>query len=129
MITLKLHQMEKTLQALEVLIGQKIPVKLGFKLGKLIRALQEEKQHLDMEKMRLVEQYAEKDENNKPIVQENGQFVFLGENLINADKEFIELMNLDVELNIQPITLDELENAGVILALEDVLRLEKLIEE
>lgn len=90
---------------------QALPIKLNYKVNKLFNAINTESQFYRDELNKLIDQYAERDENNQPVLLNSGMGIKLREGTTDIVQNSLnELWNLDVNLPDIYFTLDELEN-------------------
>ena len=112
-------QLLESVDALRVLNGQKLPVKISFKVAKNSRAINESLKDYTETLKKLQEEHAEKDEHEKPKVEEN-RFVMKDQEVFN--KAYEELLDIENEIPAKPIKLDDLGSIelppSVLMALE-----------
>lgn len=99
MIKIKLENIFFSESALLRMIQQDMSIKTAYKLDKLLNALQKEMEFIETNRIKLVEKY--KDENSTAVAPENV-------NLFN--KEFKDLLEIEIELNAEPFNMKELES-------------------
>ena len=127
MITVKLGELEGIIKGFGAIQFQKIPVKLAYRISKLIRIIHAEFKSYDELRIKLCTDYCKKDENDKPIIKDN-KYVGLESNLAFLGK-LAELQQVEVEVEFEPIPLELLEAEGVSITVSEVLILEKFISE
>lgn len=86
-------------------------VRFAFKISTLVSRVQESLKIVDQLRQKIVEESSEKDDKGeKKFVDEKKQFVKMTE---EGTKKLEELFEIESEVDIEQITLDELEAAGV----------------
>lgn len=87
---------------------KKIPIKIAYKLNKLIQQIEKTSDFFETEFKKIVDEYAEKDESGAPVYIENNTAIKIKDGKTQeCDKKIIELNNLEVD--IEPIQLTEEE--------------------
>ena len=104
---IKLGEIKSRHQALCMVGNKNLPVKLAYAIGKNIIKLQEETENIEKTRIKLVQHYAEKDENGEFIIKDERYDVGKNGELLN--KEFAELLDTETEVSIHTITEDVLE--------------------
>lgn len=98
---IKLAEIKNRHQALCMLGSRKFPIKLSYAIGKNILKLQEETDFIEKARVKLVEQYAEKEEDGSCKIVD-GHYE-LGENEQKLNEEFMEFMNSEVEVAVYTV--------------------------
>ena len=105
-----------------------IPVKVLYKINKLAKAVQEEKDFFQNEMEKLINTYGERDEQNQLIILEGGKSVKIDENrLQECQNKVNELYLLEVELPDIKFKLEDFEGCG--LTLEDINVISLFVED
>ena len=125
---LKLGELNTILESLNKLIDKEISIKTSYKLSKLTKRLIDEHSIYEKNRMKLINKYAEKDADNNIIInKEDNSTTMIGENKINFNKEFTELINIEMELEFEKIKLDDLGEISI--SPRDLLYLNFLFDE
>lgn len=90
--------------------GKKLPLKLSFALKLNKDILKGPAEAYDLQRKELVEKYAEKDKNGKPVIENNNYIIKDREALTN---DMNELLNMEVEANVKTVDLDTLEKCDL----------------
>ena len=98
----KLGQIYAANPILGKLVEQQLPIRVAYRLTRLITKLNEEYDALDQSRIKLLEEYG------TPVDGVEGQFQFSPENQVTFQDEFNALLSEDVELDWQPISIDDL---------------------
>lgn len=86
--------------------SKKLPVKLAYALSLNIEAIRGALKVYDGQRMKLVEEYAKKDTDGKPVIEDNN---FVVEDMAKWMAAIDELLATEAEVTITTITLDDLE--------------------
>ena len=87
--------------------SKNLPVRASFNILKLTKQMQKEMADYNEQRIALCKKYGELDE-------KKGQYEFLDKKKQEAfEKEFGELLLIELELSCAPIELDDLENVGL----------------
>jgi len=116
----KLGQIQEMKEPLGRLTEQQLPLKLAFKLNKLVRLMDENLAVIEEERIKLVKKLGVLNEKTENIE-------IPKESMTQFQKEFVELMNETVELEFKAFKIDDFENAEI--TTQDMLKLEAIFEE
>jgi len=123
---MKLSQLIKIRKTLETHAQESIPTALAYKIMKFIKASSEEGAFYNEKFREIIEKYADKDENGKPII--NGSNIKIQTELIpECEKELRELEDTEVELPKIKFTVVELSPLKFSVA--EMFILDEVIEE
>lgn len=109
---IKLVEVKNRHQALCMLGSKKLPIKLSYAVGKNILKLQEELDAIEKARIKLVEQYAEKDESGACKMQDGHYDV--GDNEQKLNEEYAEFLKTETDITVYTVPeelLDTLEDA------------------
>lgn len=127
-MTLKMSNIIALKGVCENLKSQKTSVKTAYKISKILNAVEKEFEFYQTKFIEIVNEYAEKDENGQPIMTDSGNGVKISpEKIAEAQTKMFELEAIETELNITPLSLDELE--GLEISISDMQNLSCIIEE
>lgn len=113
-MNITINQILTARDTLSRLAERTLPVKQSFRLAKLIKAVNSEMSIYDGERIKLCEKYGTLNEEQKQYdIKDKESFV----------RESTELLNQEVELDVKPIDITELE-----LSAQDILNIEPFIE-
>lgn len=99
--------------ALVQIENKAFPAKMGYAFSVNKELLDREMEHLDKERIKICENYAEKDEEGKAKTRK-GSYVMSAEDNEKCNKEFSELLDTEIELNIRTIPMELAERCEVI---------------
>lgn len=106
-MNMKLGEIQGRLQAILNIAEKKFPAKVSYAIMKNEKVLESEYKDLDQQRIKICEAYAEKDSDGKAIVKD-GKYVFSENNQVVCDKEYKELMDEEIEVDIHTIDVMEL---------------------
>jgi len=124
MIKIKLFEADEILKAIEPVMAQQISGKTAYDLARIVDTLASEASAYTKARMKLLEQYANKDENGKPI-QNNGHFDISDRDAFMAELEPIAYQECVIDR--KPIKLSALESVSI--TPDDMRFLKLIIEE
>lgn len=101
-----------TVNALGSLNNAQLPIKVAYAISKNINKIECELKAYNTEKAKLIDKYAEKDEDGKLIADEYGNVNIKEENRENWNRDINELLSIENEIDIHMIQLDDLLNAN-----------------
>lgn len=109
-----INQLLTARDTLSRLAERTLPVKQSYRLAKLIKAVNDEMSVYDSERIKLCEKYGTLNQEQKQYdINDKESFV----------RESTELLNQEVELDVKPIDITELE-----LSAQDILNIEPFVE-
>lgn len=104
---MKLKEVIQRNQQLNTISDKRLPVKISYAIAKNAQTLQKEAELIEKERIKLLEQYAEKDEDGNPKT-DGGNYV-LGDNMEKYTEEYKEYLDTDVEVDIHKFPETELD--------------------
>ena len=127
MIEVTIKELTESINIFKELLEIKLNGRSAFLLARIIREV--DKEYLAIQNIRnnLIEKYCIKDENNIPIIDENGNNTIIKEFVPNFNNELNELLQTTITLNIEPILLKDLEQFN--FTTEQMLKLMPFIKE
>lgn len=105
---IKLGELDIILESMNKLIQKEMPVKASFLFGRLFKKLAEEYALFDSDRKKLLIKYCELDENDEVKIKDNLAFFKSDEDANNFNKDILELSNLEIEIDWEPIEIDNL---------------------
>ncbi|MBI4720822.1 MAG: hypothetical protein HY770_06305 [Chitinivibrionia bacterium] len=105
MITVHVGELPAILEGINEISEARLPIKTAHKVAKIAKKVVEERQIAETSRMKLVDRYAEKDENGRPVTEGN---VYKFADVEGFGKEYGELCEIEISIDIEPLTLDEL---------------------
>lgn len=115
-------------QTLNTFAEQKLPIKLSYKIMKIVTSLEGEISFYQKRLQELIDEYALKNEDGGPVITENNEGIQIQPDKIEEfNNEYQELHNMEIDIEDIQFTLDELENLE--LSPKDLYALQPLIIE
>lgn len=107
---------------------EKIPIRTAYKFNKLIPILEEELKFYNTEFAKIINQYAQKDENGNPILSEDKTSIqIIKDKIDECQQKMEELSSIEFEVKGVSFKIDELKNIN--LTILEMRSLMPLIEE
>ena len=101
--------------SLSKIFDKDLNIKVAYRLGTLLKRLSEEMKTLEENRVKLVKKYGEENEETK-------QFSVPQEKTPDFYKEFNELMQIEIDIDFEPISLKEFGDISI--SASDVMRLD-----
>lgn len=110
------------------LSGASLPIKTMYKVVKLMKAVDTEAEFYRTQMTKIIQDYAQKDENGNPVPMDDGTGFKLQPDAAEAAQKAVEdLVSIDIELPDVKFKLDDL--GDIELSAEETLILMEFIEE
>lgn len=104
---------------------RELPIKASYAIAKNLKKIEDELEIYYKEREKLIDKYAEKDENGKIKVDNNGFIIFKDKE--GWDKEIKELLAIENDIKIHTFPIDVLE--GYNMSPAELMLIEYMIEE
>lgn len=117
MIKIKLHTLVEAKEPLQNLSTKELPLKTSYKLAKAIKRINDELVFFEEERFKLCKKYGK-------FVEQNNTYEVEDANMPEFKKEYIELLNIEVELDCERVSLPDTISIKPI----DLLVLDGLVE-
>lgn len=98
-------------QKLSGVAQKQLPVKVSYAISKNISKIESELKVYDKERQKLIEKYAEKDEQEKVVSDEKGQIKFKDKD--SWDEDIKALLDIENEIDIHKFSIDELNGFNI----------------
>ena len=128
-LTLSNERIVNTIDVLGELNNAKLPVKVAYAITKNINKINSELKAYNKEKVKLIDKYAEKDEEGKLKVDENGNVPLKEEYIEDYNRDIKELLSIENEIDIHMIKLDDLLNSNYYISPAELPAIDFMIEE
>jgi hypothetical protein len=112
------------------LCGKKLPYKLAYAISKNVKKLEDELKIIDEGRTSLLEEYAIKDEEGKPVISDNKYE--LGENLEKYGEEYKKYMETDTEIETFTVPVSVLDSDDArfdTLTVEEIIHIDFMLEQ
>lgn len=129
MIKLSNATLANSVQTLNNLSQQQLPVIISYAISKNIAKVEGELKIYNTEKQKLIDKYSVKDENEKTKIEEDGTIRIADENVEEWNKDIAELGAIEVEIDIHLIQISKLENSNFSIAPSELMKIDYMITE
>lgn len=116
---MKLKKIVEATPALREIANQRLPMKTLYRVTSLIRKVQPQLDFFDEQNNKIISEHCTEDE---------GGFILPVANRKEFEKAQDELLNLDVDVEITPVTIPETEAENLKLSYNDICALEGFVE-
>lgn len=123
MIKVQLGELRNITEGLNEIGEVKLPIKTAYWIGRIAKKVHSEMETFEKIRLELIKKHALTDTDGQPVI-EDGQYQF-GDNRGEFEKEFMELATEEIEINVNPLKLDQFGGAEV--EPTTLLRLDKFI--
>ena len=110
-LNLSNERIVNTINVLGELNNAKLPVKVAYAITKNINKINSELKAYNEEKTKLIDKYAEKDEEGELKRNEIGNVILKEEHIEEWNRDIAELLSIENEIDIHMIQLDDLLNS------------------
>lgn len=104
-----------------------LPIKASYAISKNLLKLEKEVEAYNLEREKLLKKYAEKDEAGEIKADELGNIKFIKKYKEKWNKEIIELLDIEVEVDIHKFDLSVLDN--VEMSVQELMAIDFMINE
>lgn len=87
-------------------------VRAVYKIAKINRELKRELELVEEQRLEIIRKYCTNDDKGRPII-EDKQYVIPAENSKKLQKELNEFLSIEIQVNIDPLTLEDLEGFDI----------------
>ena len=108
-VKIPLKEITQNIQLLSDLTTNTMPARTAYKFTKIIKQCVDEVNQYNAARKALIEKYAQRNEENE-IIYDNNQATVSSDNYTLFQQELNDLLNTEVEINVLPIKLNELDN-------------------
>jgi hypothetical protein len=108
MVAIKLGSINDIVYSMKELVEKDLQIKVAYKLSKLLKILDNENQTFEEQRIKLFQKYGVKDENGNLKTYEGDKINIAKDNLKLFNTEFKELCNIEINIDFEPIKLDDL---------------------
>ena len=126
-MTITIRDIVENIDFFQRLAKQSLPARTAFNLSRILREITNEYNTFQTARKSLFEHYAVRDENNELVIDENGNYTIAQEDIPAVNKEILELLETEVNINCKPIMLSEI--ADMTFTPGEMYALKNFIEE
>ena len=123
MITVKISDLINSTEVLQKLAGTSLKARLAWQVARLLKAAEGEIQSFNETRLNLIKKYGVKDENGELITDEKGNCQIIPEGIEDFSRELNELIDTNVEINANKISIDDLDNIEFTPSEMDILKI------
>lgn len=116
-----------TVNSIGIVSNRSLPIKASYAISKNLLKLEKEVEAYNLEREKLLNKYAEKDEAGQRKVNENGNVPIKKEHIEDWNREITELLDIEVEINIHKFDLAVLDNIEI--SPQELMAIDFMIEE
>lgn len=127
MINVTLNDILNSSETFREISTKSVPVKTAFRIARLIRELDKENVTFDESRRKIIEKYAERDENGGMKQTDEGNVILQQDKINECNNEMLDLLNTEIEINVDKLHVDDL--GDIELTPAQTLSLEAFIEE
>lgn len=110
-------------------ISQKnLPIKVSYVIAKNISKIEAEIKVYNKERQKLIEKYSVKDEEGKPLIEDNS-IKIAPEHVEDWNRDIKELLAIENEVDIHKFHIDELVNSKCDMSPAELILIDYMIEE
>lgn len=110
MIKVTLKDILDSQEVMRTLSNKQLQGRAAFKVARLLKKLENELATFNETRIKLIENYAKKDEEGKYITNEKNEYQFDENNANKFVEEFNKLLLEEIEIDANPILINEIEN-------------------
>ena len=109
-----LNEVRAMTEGLDIILKTELPVKPAYWLARFLDKIQSEMTALEKARMKLIEKYAKKDKDGKPLFKKDkdgerlNEYDLTKKNMEAFGKEFATLGEEEFEIDFEPIKFDQL---------------------
>jgi hypothetical protein len=104
-VNIKIEKLLDAVQALNSLFSQKLPVRISYPISRMISLVNQEIKHTKELRNNIIEKLGNKTEQGFVIDKDDKEAV------AEYEKQIADLLSIEIDLPIQPIKLQDIENA------------------
>ena len=127
MMTITLKDIVESQEVMRTLSGKPLRGRAAFKVARLLKKLEAELSTFNDTRVKLIESYAKKDENGQFVLNDRNEYQFDQENANKFVEEINKLLVEEIQIEANPIMLDEIEEIDFTPA--EMAALEPFMEE
>ena len=110
-------------------ISQKnLPIKVSYAIAKNIAKIENELKVYNKEKQKLIDKYSVKDEEGKPLIEDNNIRI-AEEYIMDWNQDIKDLLDIENEIDIHKFHISELENSNCTMTPAELMLIDYMIEE
>lgn len=123
------REMQSKVQVLSNISNKQLPVKVSYTIAKNINSINKELKIFEDEKMKIIKEYAVKDEHGNPKIKENNTYEFIEGKEQECNSKYNELLDIEVDLELRQININDLFNSNVNFTPGELVELDFMLAE
>lgn len=127
MIKVTVQQIIESQEAMRNLLDKQLKGRTAFQVARLIKKLENEISSYNDTRVKLIERYAMKNDDGTFVINDKNEYQFTQENMNGFVQEMNKILAEDIEIDVNPIKLEELDNIN--FTVMEMTMLEPFIEE
>lgn len=127
MIKVTVQQIIESQEAMRNLLDKQLKGRTAFQVARLIKKLENEISSYNDTRVKLIERYAMKNDDGTFVINDKNEYQFTQENMNGFVQEMNKILTEDIEIDVNPIKLEELDNID--FTVMEMTMLEPFIEE
>lgn len=125
MIELTINELINSTDIIQKLLTINLKAKTAYQIMRLAKAVEEEYNLFNKSRLDLLDKYGEKNPDNTLKMDDKNNYIINKEYIDDFSTEYEEVLNTSITLNVEPISIDDLQD--VILTPHDMIELEKFL--
>ena len=127
MIKVTVQQIIESQEAMRNLLDKQLKGRTAFQVARLIKKLENEISSYNDTRVKLIERYAMKNDDGSFVINDKNEYQFTQENMNGFVQEMNKILAENIEIDVNPIKLEELDNIN--FTVMEMTMLEPFIEE
>ena len=128
-LNLSNERIVNTINTLGKLNNTQLPIKVAYAISKNVNKIESELKVYNTEKAKLIDKYAEKDEEGKLKADEYGNVTLKEEYIQDWNRDIAELLSIENEIDIHMIQLDDLLNSDYSISPAELAAIDFIIND
>lgn len=111
------------------LAHKQFPIKVSYAISKNIAQIEKELEIYNKERQKLLDKYCVKNEKGENLIDENNKLEITKEHYDDWNRDFNELLNIEVDINIHKFNKSDLLNSNCEMTAAEIMLIDYMIEE
>ena len=109
MINITMRELVDSIEVFKFFLDQPMRAKTAYKLSLIIDIIEKENNKFNDLRNHLIQNYAERDENNN-LIEKDNCYNIIPDKIPEFNKELNELLDMELNLYVNPLDLEDIEN-------------------
>lgn len=123
------REIQRKVQVLSNISNKQLPVIVSYAIAKNINYINKELKIFEDEKMRIIKEYAIKDEQGNPKIRENNTYEFIEGKEDECNSKYNELLDIEVDLELRQINVNDLFSSNTNFTPGELVELDFMLKE